>query len=603
VKRIELLSPAKDFETGKAAIDFGADAVYIGAQKFSARSAAGNEVAAIEKLAAYAHSFHARVYAVVNTLLFDNELDEAQKIITALYEAGVDALIIQDMGICELDIPKLPLFASTQCHNNELAKIQFLEKAGFSRVILARELSIQQIKDIAQQTHIELESFVHGALCVCYSGQCYMSYANGGRSGNRGACAQPCRKKYTLRGDNEELLAEGHLLSLKDMNLSAHLSQMIDAGISSFKIEGRLKDINYVKNVTAHYRNALDAVLEKKDLKKSSSGTHYFDFIPDPLKTFNRGYSDYFINKRNKIAEWRSPKFVGEPTGSVVGVKNDGWMHLESTAVFHPGDGITFYDRNNELKGSYISHVRGSEIKISSDALPSVQTKIYRNFDSQFIKALEKSKTERAISVNILVRQSDDYIAITATDEDDISVEVRIHADQKADDSVKMAETMKDNISRSGGTLFKVISVEIDGQLSLFVPASKINSCRRELLGSLEKARSSSFMKMIRNAEDASARYPYEKIGFEGNVLNKKARDFYLRHGVLSIEPAAESGRSMKGSRVMTCRYCIGFEMGWCRTEKSKSAYRLKGEGGESYTVLFDCNKCVMEIYFEGSSQ
>jgi 23S rRNA 5-hydroxycytidine C2501 synthase len=603
VKRIELLSPAKDYESGKAAIDFGADAVYIGAQKFSARTAAGNDIADIEKLAVYAHSYYARVYAVVNTLLYDNELEEAQKIITALHEAGADALIIQDLGICELDIPEMPLFASTQCHNNEAVKIQFLEKAGFSRVILARELSIQQIAEIARQTQIELESFVHGALCVCYSGQCYMSYANGGRSGNRGACAQPCRKKYTLLDERHQKITEGHLLSLKDMNLSSHLSQLVDAGVSSFKIEGRLKDINYVKNVTAHYRKALDAVIEKKDMKRSSSGTSYFDFSPNPMKTFNRGFSDYFADKRSKIAEWKSPKFVGEYAGSVLNVQKDGWIELKSAADIHPGDGITFYDSDDELKGSYISHVVSDAVKISSDVLPSVNTKIYRNFDSQFLKNLEKSKTERTISVRLTIRESDNSIIVHAVDEDAITADAIIRTDQKAENSVKMAETMKDNISRTGGTLFKVTSVEIEDSLSLFVPASKINSCRRELLDALLKARAAAFTKLIRKPEDSSAQYPYEKLGFEGNVLNKKARDFYSRHGVVSIEPAAESGISMKSRKVMTCRYCIGFEMGWCRTDKSEKQYTLKGEGGESYTVRLDCEKCQMEIYFEGSSQ
>jgi putative protease len=297
MKQIELLAPAKDLESGITAIKCGADAVYIGAGKFGARVSAGNNFEDIEKLIQFAHFYRAKVYITVNTILNDDEIIQAQKLIKKLYEIGADALIIQDMGLLELELPPMPVFASTQCHNNTPEKIDFLEKTGFNRAILARELSLEQIKEIRSRTNIGLESFIHGALCVCYSGQCYMSYAIGGRSGNRGECAQPCRKKYSLIDSNNKIISDKqHLLSLKDLNLSCYIKELIEAGITSFKIEGRLKDINYIKNTVAFYRKKIDEVLENTRYKKSSSGETFIDFIPDPYKTFNRGYSEYFLN-------------------------------------------------------------------------------------------------------------------------------------------------------------------------------------------------------------------------------------------------------------------------------------------------------------------
>jgi len=302
MKKLELLSPAKDLDCSIAAINCGADAVYIGAPKYGARIAVGNSIEDITALVNYAHKFRAKVYVTVNTILYEEELEEVQKLIHQLYEISVDAIIIQDMGILEMDLPPIPLFASTQAHNYSVDKIKFLEQTGIQRIILARELSLKQIKEIRNNTQVDLEFFIHGALCVCFSGQCYFSYVTTGRSANRGECSQPCRMLYSLEdAEGNTILRDKYLLSLKDLNLSAHLRELIDAGITSFKIEGRLKDISYVRNVTAFYRQKLDEIIASDNsLSKSSCGKVYSGFTPDINKTFNRGYTDYFISGRKK---------------------------------------------------------------------------------------------------------------------------------------------------------------------------------------------------------------------------------------------------------------------------------------------------------------
>ena len=398
---IELLAPAKDIECAKTAINCGADAVYIGAPKFGARSTAGNTIEDIENLITYAHKYYAKVYITINTILSDKEIFEAQKLIHRLYEIGADAIIIQDMGILELDLPPIPIFASTQTHNNNAEKVKFLQKVGFQRVILARELSLKEIKAIKSSTNIELESFIHGALCVCYSGQCYMSYAIGGRSGNRGECAQPCRKAYTLKDSSGKVLAKDkYLLSLKDLNLSESIENLIDAGISSFKIEGRLKDSSYIKNITSFYRQEIDKVLDNKGLKKASSGKSLIVFTTDPYKTFNRGYSDYFLNGRKKeIASFNSPKHVGEYIGKVISVNKNSFK-IDGNKRLNPGDGITFYDENGELKGTGINSAEKNIIYPNSMEFISKNTVIYRNYDHNFHKTLDSQEIQRKIRVN-----------------------------------------------------------------------------------------------------------------------------------------------------------------------------------------------------------
>jgi 23S rRNA 5-hydroxycytidine C2501 synthase len=599
VKKIELLSPAKSSASGIAAINYGADAVYIGASRFGAREAAGNDIADIGSLVAYAHRFYARVYATVNTLLYDNELDAAEKLIHRLYETGVDAIIIQDMGICEMNLPPIPLFASTQCHNNSVEKIKFLEEAGFSRVILARELTHDAIKNISDQTSIDLEAFVHGSLCVSYSGQCWMSYALGGRSGNRGSCAQPCRKHYRLETPDGKKIVEGHLLSLKDLNLSSQIASLIDAGVSSFKIEGRLKDENYVKNITAYYRKEIDRVLEAKSRQKSSSGRCSVDFDPDPDKTFNRGYSQYFFDgRKGSIAEWRSPKFVGEKAAEVLSVLTDGICSIKTFAEIHPGDGVVWFSTDGQMQGSYVSRSDEGRIRLDKSSGIAKGTVLYRNLDTEFIRALEKSKSYRKVGVTIRSEKIDDHIEFQAEDDDGIKAVFETESfSQKADNPHKIREMIKSQMIKTGNTIFYVRELVVDESIDFFIPVSAINDARRNLLDKLESERVKQFPKNEKEFVPGSNPYPEKILTYKGNVLNDKARAFYTRHGVEKIEPAAESGLDMKQRTLMTTRYCVRHEAGLCvKNKNGNSDLILTDDEGRTFRVSFNCDDCVMEI-------
>jgi putative protease len=598
VKKIELLSPARDLESGQAAISAGADAVYIGGSKFGARESAGNSVADIEKLAGYAHRYYSKVYATVNTLLFDNEIDDARDLVRSLYNAGADAIIIQDMAFLEMDLPPIPLFASTQCHNNTPEKIQFLEKCGFSRVILARELSLKEISAIRESTKIDLESFVHGALCVSYSGQCYMSYALGGRSGNRGVCAQPCRKNYTLESLSGEKIDSGHLLSLRDLNNSENLERMIDAGITSFKIEGRLKDANYVKNITSYYRHRLDMIISEKALYRASSGKVLQEFNPDPTKTFNRGYSEYFTEKRSKIGEWRSPKFIGEYIGDVQTAGKDGTFSLDKKVTLNPGDGLSFFDKNGILTGAYVNRFENNTVALSSSPELFKGQKVYRNYDSRFMKTLEKGKVERCIAVDISIESGIGEVFFVMTDEDGTSVNISMKVTEKAKQPEKMSASLKDSFTRIGNTVFEVRMISLDREFEWFIPVSECNRIRRELVDKLLAEREHFRPKINIPERDASAKYPESSLSYRGNVLNKAAERFYRDHGVTAIEPGAESGLSMKGLQVMRTRYCIGFEKGWCGKAEAKKEYTLKDESGNAFRVSFTCGDCGMNIVY-----
>ena len=458
MKRIELLSPAKDLETGIAAINCGADAVYLGAAHFGAREAAGNPITDVERLIKYAHKYWVRVYVVVNTSLYDEELDEAQHLINQVAQAGADALIIQDAGLLELDLPPIPLFASTQMHNHTPERVSFLEQVGFQRAILARELSLTQIREIRAKTSIELETFIHGALCVSYSGQCYLSYAIGGRSGNRGQCAQPCRRAYKLVGPEGQVISKRrYLLSLHDLNLSASLDELVDAGVCSFKIEGRLKDKTYVMNVVAHYRKLLDAVLNDRAMRPTASGMIALDFEPDPNKTFNRGYSPYFLHDRGAdIAANDTPKSTGEPLGAVVSVDRSSFMLEPGSPPLHPGDGICFLDANHdELTGTTINRVDGRSIfpENMENLKPGVP--VFRNHDHAFIDRLIKSQSTRKIRVGLWLAAVTNGLCLTAIDEDGIQASVTQEIDlQPALQALKAQETMLRQLQKLGGDRF-----------------------------------------------------------------------------------------------------------------------------------------------------
>jgi collagenase-like PrtC family protease len=612
---IELLAPARDLACGIAAIDCGADAVYIGAPRFGARAKAGNPLVDIEALARHAHTYWAKVYVTVNTLLYDDELPQAARSLHQLYEIGVDAAIIQDVGLLECDLPPLPLIASTQMHNHTPARVAFLEQVGFQRVILARELSLEQIRAIRQQTSIELETFVHGALCVCYSGQCYLSYAigrraRGGRSGNRGECAQPCRRRYSLvDGDGNIMVRDRHLLSLRDLNLSPYLGELIDAGVTSFKIEGRLKDVAYVTNVVSAYRRQLDAVLEARGLHKSSSGYSAIDFEPDLGKTFNRGYTTHFLHGRGESpGSIDTPKMMGEFVGQVVTVKGKSFT-LDADVELHGGDGICFFDAAGELQGTVVNATRACARAhartITPQEIAGIQrgTRIYRNHDHTFLKQLKPGCAERKIAVRLKLEETPEGFVATATDEDgNVAVGELTCEKIRAKKPDQALDTVEKQLRKTGDTEFACAEVEIAWEQAYFVPVSTLNALRRDALEKLSKVRMQNRPVLPPTIHRNDVPYPEHALSYLSNALNQKAVAFYRRHGVEEIAPAAESGLDMRGKRVMRTRYCIKHQLGLCPRENDapplKEPLYLVDEEGHKYRLRFDCAACEMEVFF-----
>lgn len=596
MNQIELLAPAKDLACGKAAIDCGADAVYIGAPQFGARENAGNSLDDIAALVEHAHKFWARVYVTLNTLLRDDEISVAVQMVHELYALGIDGLIIQDMGLLECDLPPIPLIASTQMNNTTPEKVAFLEKVGISRVILARELSINQIRAIREHTSLELECFIHGSLCVCYSGQCYLSYALGGRSGNRGQCAQPCRKPYDLLDANTQtLIHNSHLLSLKDLNLSDHLPEMIQAGVSSFKIEGRLKDQAYVSNVVAFYRAKLDEAIREAGLEKSSSGISDPGFVPDLNKTFNREFTTHFLHGDGEVVgRPTTPKMVGEEIGRVVS-SGERFVKIDSSIELHSGDGICFFDRNAELRGTVVNEVRGSVIAPDKPKGIEPGMVIYRNHDHEFLTQLKKATPRRLIAVNLTLRETNDGLALVAIDEDDNKAEFAVQCDKAIAEKPEQAmENIKKQLEKTGGTDFACKEIVINLPKALFVPMAILNSLRRGALEELAQVRAANRPIQTRLATWSDVPYPTHRLTFEGNVLNSFAEAFYRRHGVTEIEPAAESGLDLCGRRVMTTKYCLRRQFGNCG--KNDALTLVDGEG-HRLELRFDCERCVMEVW------
>jgi len=606
-KEIELLSPAKDLASGIAAITCGADAVYIGAPKFGARSAAGNSVSDISKLVRYAHQYWAKVYVTLNTILFDAELEEVQNLIYQLYNAGIDAIIIQDMAILEMDLPPIPLFASTQTDNYSLDKIKFLEQCGLQRIILARELSLGQIGEIKANTTVDLEFFVHGALCVCYSGQCYFSFATTGRSANRGECSQACRMLYTLEDAAGNIIKdEAYLLSLKDLNLSTHLRALIDSGITSLKIEGRLKDVSYVKNITAYYRQKLDEILlNDPAYKKASSGKIIYSFIPDPEKTFNRGYSNYFLSGEGEnITSFATPKSIGKFIGEVKKVEKD-FFEIATDEKLLNGDGICFFDEQNNLVGMNLNQIEGDKIFTKDLAGIFPGTKIYRNHDHQFIKVLSKDETIRRINCIIEVAHDGEKLTVTATDEDQNTVSISEAADLiEAQNPAKALSQMEHQLKKSGDTIFLVEKVVLNSGSPIFRPVSKWNELRRNILQHLLEERIKNYPKQNRKPVKNSIAFPEIKLDYTGNVVNEKAKEFYKNHGVETIEAGFEKLTDFNGKILMTTKYCIKEELHLCplKSENAKTIAMQEplflNDGKQKYRLHFNCKKCEMEIYY-----
>jgi putative protease len=525
-----------------------------------------------------------------------------------LYEAGADALIIQDAGLLELNLPPLPLFASTQMHNHTPERVAFLEKAGIQRVILARELSLAQIRAIRAQTQVELETFIHGALCVSYSGQCYLSYALGGRSGNRGQCAQPCRRAYRLVDRSGTLLrSNSYLLSLRDLNLTNDLGALLDAGVRSFKIEGRLKDKAYVMNVVGHYRQQLDVLLQGKGWKAAASGRVHLDFTPDPRKTFNRGFTTYFLHGRKEpVGSINTPKALGEPVGKVTRLVRNSFT-LDGGIEIQRGDGLCYFNKQGELSGTMANDVQGAMVIPDKLAGLLPGTPVYRNHDHAFLAQLEKSQAGRKIGVRFRLAATMTGLALFAQDEDGNEAMSAQPVEKIAAENAEQAlATIEKQLRKLGGTSFECTFLRNDLPEPYFIPMALLNGLRRAVLEALEKQRLENFPRQSGGAIRSDAPYPERTLTYLGNVLNEKARAFYRRHGVTEIQPAAEAGLEMRGRKVMTTRHCIKHQLGYClkyggqntaRDARLQEPLALVDEQGNTYPLRFNCAMCEMEVY------
>jgi len=579
--KVELLAPAKDLECGIAAINYGADAVYIGANAFGARHKASNNLEDIKKLVDYAHKFYAKVYVTINTILDDNEILEAKKLIYKLYDIGVDAIIIQDMGLLELDLPPIAIHASTQCDNRDLDKIKFFEKTGLNRVILPRELSLEEIKKISENTKIELETFIHGALCVSYSGQCYLSQSIGGRSANRGECAQPCRKKYSLFTQSGKcLLKDKYLLCLKDFNAQNEISDLIQAGVKSFKIEGRLKDKNYIKNVVGFYRKLIDNYSDK-----TSSGNVFFDFEPDVNKVFNRGFTNYFLKERGEIFNFETPKFIGEKIGEVTSLSRN-YFTCKNTNL-SVQDGLCFFE-NGELNGFLINKIEGNKIYPNKMPSLSVGTFLYRNIDFKFNKQLDISKTTRKIGLEFILNNKQ----IIAVDEDENRVELELPDFELAKNQDKSRLTIIEQLKKTGDTDFYVTNITINIEDIPFFPVSTINELRRNILNLLMGKRIENYKKEVSN--DISIVPYYKKLlDYKANIHNDFARKFYEKRGAKVDAYSFEKSGADSGAELMRTKHCLKYALGMCQsTEK----LYLTDEFNQKYKLEFDCKNCEMII-------
>ncbi|WP_298391885.1 U32 family peptidase [Flavobacterium sp.] len=607
-KKIEILAPAKDLIHGMAAINAGADAVYIGAPQFGARSNAHNSIEDVAELVKYAHLFNAQVFVVINTILYDDELETCRQLIWKLYDIGVDALIIQDMAIMEMDLPPIVLHASTQANNRDADKIKFLKDAGMKRVVLARELNLHQIKEISEASDVELEFFVTGALCVSFSGNCYMSVANGERSANRGSCAQNCRLPYNLiDGNGDTLIKNSHLLSIKDFDVSDQIPNLIEAGICSFKIEGRLKDIVYVKNNVSYLRQKLDAFLEQNSDRyiKASSGKSTYTFESSLDKSFNRGYTDYFVNERHQaIGSWESPKSKGQYIGKLIRTVGNSY-EIENGELLNNGDGLCFINENNEADGIYVN--RAENGYVFPNVLKEIKdgTFIYRNNDAAFIKIVEREDSAvRKISTSLLLTENENGFELKATDEDgNVSVVSLVHPKEQTKNNESIEENFKINLAKTGFTPYNADEITIKFSQNWFLPISKINEMRRTVYEQLSEIRLATYHREEHQLVKTSHPYPETSLDFMYNVANKSARTFYERHGVTEIEKAFELQWDPGKSRVMTTKYCIKYELEKCpKYHKDTMEGKLKEplvlkQGELEYKLKFNCKPCEMEIW------
>ncbi|MET4580143.1 peptidase U32 family protein [Ottowia thiooxydans] len=628
---LELLAPARDADIGIEAIRHGADAVYIGGPGFGARASAGNSVADIARLTKYAHRFNSRIFVTLNTILRDDELEGARRMAWDVYEAGADALIIQDMGLLELDLPPIQLHASTQTDIRTPEKARFLQDVGFSQIVLARELSLAEIagvRDTLDPDRCTIEFFIHGALCVAFSGQCYISHAHTGRSANRGECSQACRLPYQVLDAQGRFVAhDAHVLSMKDNNQSLNLGPLIDAGVRSFKIEGRYKDMAYVKNITAHYRKLLDDIQdERPELARASSGRVNLGFTPDPLQNFNREFTDYFVNGRKEdIGAFDTPKNPGQPIGFVSRVAADHFeMHTDEPGLrLSNGDGLCYWNQQKELVGAQTNRVENIKQEgvdgpsslwrvFPKDAMSALEdlrkgTVIHRNRSMDWVRTLEKKSSDRRMGVWVHLSECDGGLQLALTDEDGHTGQSRAELDWSAPkDEAGASLKLRESLSRLGETDFAPFDIQLALSRPWFVPASTMNALRREAVGALESARAKAWERLPRaQAVSPPVPYPDDTLSYLANVFNHKAHDFYSRHGVKVIDAAYESQQEEGEVSLMITKHCVRFSLSLC-PKQAKGVIGVKGtikaeplqlvNGKEKLTLRFDCKPCEMHV-------
>ena len=615
---LELLAPAKTAAIGREAILHGADAVYIGGPSFGAREKAGNSIADLAELVEFAHRFRAKIFVTLNTILHDAELESARKLAWDCYDAGVDALIVQDMGLLQLDLPPIDLHASTQCDIRTPEKARFLADVGFSQLVLARELTLQEIAKVRAAVPADtiIEHFIHGALCVAYSGQCNISHAHTGRSANRGDCSQACRLPYTLEDNKGQIVAfEKHLLSVKDNNQSDNLSALIDAGVRSFKIEGRYKEAAYVKNITGHYRQLLDAILnERPELHASSSGKTKLLFTPNPDKTFHRGATDYFSQGRKAdIGAFDTPTFVGLELGSVTKV-GDKWFEMESNEDLANSDGLNYIHKREviglqanvvERKGDVWRVFPNEPMHTLQGLRPNIV--ISRNRDHAWEQALNKKSAERRISLYATFSETAEGFALTLQDEDGISTTATAAFDKQPAKNPSEAESgVREQLARFGNTDFELHELTVHWKQPWFIPSSLANKLRRDAVEQLEAARLAAYVRLPRKAAiEPTAKYPEESLSFLANVYNKAAHTFYEKHGVRLIAAAYESHKEEGDVSLMITRHCIRYSLSLC-PKQAKGVTGVQGQvraesmtlinGTERLRLEFDCKACEMHV-------
>ena len=624
--KLELLAPAKNLDYGREAVNHGADALYIGAPAYGARAAATNTLDDIEQLVRYSHLYGAKVFVTVNTLLFDNEVEGAVKLIHQLYNIGVDAILIQDLGLLQCDLPPIELHASTQCHNASIERVKLIESIGFKRVVLARETSLDQMRTLRQQTHIDLEAFIHGALCVSYSGQCYLSQYLNGRSGNRGSCSQPCRSAYDLcTADGRTLLKDKHLLSLRDLNASQQLASMIDAGITSFKIEGRLKDLPYVKNITAYYRQLLDQLANQHE--KASVGSCTFRFTPDPERTFNRGYTDYFLRERQPMASLHTQKSLGKVLGKVTR-KSGAIITVDSREPLAPGDGLCYFDSRRQLQGFLVNQVQGNTLvpnQMPADI--AVGTLLYRNHDHLFERVLLGPSAQRKIGLQLQLTLEDNHLQLRLIDEEGLQYAVSLAADTmpQADHPDHNHLAIEKQLAKLGDTPYQATCVDDLTEGQRFIPASTLNALRRDAVASHTERRINHHRPLPcpLEAHPVAPAAP-ATVDYRANITNRQAEAFYLQHGYQVLEHGLDETHDYAHKALMTTKYCLRYELGCCLKGKDKLAAGSKENtpggrrapqpqadirptdtlylcnNGQRLLLTFDCRNCQMLVQTAG---